>query len=717
MFALSFLNPLFLWGCLAVAIPVLIHLFHRQRYRHVRFSTVRFLRPAASRAARSLRLREWLLLALRMLLLLAFALALAGPVWKFTPAARLGGGGNTCAVLLLDNSYSLGRLRNNRPVFTQAQEAAQQALQTLKAGDQAVLFLVNDRVERPEQGALTARLEEVARAIKAAEVSFRGTNLSRALQEGYAQLAGVKTANREIYLFSDLQEVGWEALRRQAARFKPDPTVTVFLVNVGGPGAANSAVTEVKVAAGAPVLQRDLLLRATVRNFGPAVWEPAVLYLDGEKVQEREVMLPRNGVATVTFVHRFTLPGVHTGRVQIGPDDLPADDRYWFGLSLRPFLPVLLIDGSRERDLFLRPAFYLRVALNPWPTRPFAPSARIAPRTASPEVLARSHLEDYATIILADVPRLTKEAVAALERYVAQGGRVLIALGDQVQTDFYNTALFREGAGLLPAVLGQPVVSEGEELSLVEGEVEHPLFRAFEARFWARLATVQFYRTFTLLTKGRGPGGEGGKTRGSDISPGTGDETSVLMRFNDGRPALVERSYGRGKVLLFASTLHTAWNDFPLHGTYLPLLHQLVYYLSERDDALGYYQVGATISLPEEWQGAKIEQAAADGLPSPAEPFPPGVYRVTWERGSQRRRNFLVVNLDRRESDLTPISRRQLKRLLPQATLVYVADPRRLSALVAAARHGVNLQDGLLLTALLIALIEGVLANWLIRRR
>jgi len=744
MFGFSFLDPIFLWSVAAVAIPVLIHLYYRQRYRRVKFSTVRFLRAASSRARRSLRLEELLLLFLRAMLLLLLGLALAGPVWKFTRAALLGGGGNTHAALFLDNSYSMGRLRNNRPLLVPAQEAARTVLDTLHAGDQAAVLVANDRVgvwNRKEGkwewgkegiGAAVFCPERAVwqAAVKAATVSWRPTDLGQALRDGYALLKPIKTANKELYLFSDMQAVGWQSLLSHKLRPEVDREVTVFLVNVGPRRHDNLAVVEVEVVEGSPVIHRDLALRATFRNFGPATQGVATLVLDGKAIRERIVPLPANGAAAATFVTRFALPGLHSGYVQLGPDALAADDRYWFAVRIKPLLPVLLVDGTHGGSALLSSVFYAKTALNPRPARPFHEAARIAPEAAGVGALMPSNLQERAAVLLANVRDLPEAAVAHLERYVREGGQVFFALGYQIDPEFYNQSLYR--AGLLPAALG-PVLDHPPDapLSLGDLDVSHPLFRSFEAQYLDRLASTQFYRTVTLEMEA--PKSENRKSeienRGAEpLTPGSRtsnpEQVRVLARFSDGRPALVEKAYGRGRVLLFASALTADWNDFPLHGTYLPFLHQLVYFLSQRDDSLGRQRVGETVLLPADQGPATIQQATSDPTlrtgtrGSQAESdFAPGVYRVRFDAASRREPNFFTVNLDRTESDLTPLSVRELKKRLPEATLVYVSDLEKLPKTIEAARHGVQLQDRFLYAALALALLECLLANWFTRRR
>src|SRR5438309_11565024 len=77
---MAFLTPFMLWGALAAAIPVAIHLFFRSRYRTVPWAAMKFLLTSVEQTSRRLRFQELLLLMLRILLLVVLALALARPM-------------------------------------------------------------------------------------------------------------------------------------------------------------------------------------------------------------------------------------------------------------------------------------------------------------------------------------------------------------------------------------------------------------------------------------------------------------------------------------------------------------------------------------------------------------------------------------------------------------------------------------------------------------
>src|SRR5438876_3817738 len=104
---MPFLGPWFLMGLLGLAgaaIPIVLHLFFRSRYRVVPWAAMEFLLTSIQQTSRRLKFQELLLLLLRVGLLLLLACALTRPA--FTGSG--GRGQPIDAVLIFDTSYSMG---------------------------------------------------------------------------------------------------------------------------------------------------------------------------------------------------------------------------------------------------------------------------------------------------------------------------------------------------------------------------------------------------------------------------------------------------------------------------------------------------------------------------------------------------------------------------------------------------------------------------------
>jgi hypothetical protein len=150
--------------------------------------------------------------------------------------------------------------------------------------------------------------------------------------------------------------------------------------------------------------------------------------MDGEKVAGQEVGLAAGGTRTLALPHRFERLGPHSGHVEVDADDLPADNRRFFAVTVREKVPVLIVNGAPSAIPYRDGSFYLRLALEGRSERGETLSP-IRTRTVTAREFASVRLQDYACVILAGVPRLGEQDAQRLARYVQGGGGLLVFAG------------------------------------------------------------------------------------------------------------------------------------------------------------------------------------------------------------------------------------------------------------------------------------------------
>jgi hypothetical protein len=255
---------------------------------------------------------------------------------------------------------------------------------------------------------------------------------------------------------------------------------------------------------------------------------------------------------------------------------------------------------------------------------------------------------------LATVGQLPDAKRAALDSFVRRGGGLLIAVGDNVDADRLNRAL----AGLLPqelrgATSAAPPGSGEVALRIGRVDHEHPALAGISADAkGGGLRQARFHRVFRL-------------------SPTAQADRRTLLWYDDGSPALVESRREQGRILLFTSTLDRDWTDLPIRPGYLPLVQQLVRYLSRvsLEESRRSVEVGAreTVPLPptlrqlrllgpgggeQSWSRRKLADKRELAIPVEA----PGFYQLSASGldGVMRplERESFAANVDARESDL-----------------------------------------------------------------
>ncbi len=727
MTSFTFLSPLYLIGLLSAAIPLIIHLSRSRRTKKMRFSTTRFFTEQFLRSYRMSRLREVLLLACRMALFAFLAVALAQPFVLPRGASAFAGGGPRTVVIVLDDSASMGYQEEGVSLFRRAQEAASTVLRGLSAGDTASVVLAGRRAGGPEVlfPEPTPDLDEVQRAVDRARVGSLGTDLSAAIARAEEVASAGRADGRSvsIYVLSDLQESGWDVPATPSARSASSDTSFVFVSIRPRKAPNNRAVTAVRYAAtrpriGVPFAVRPLL--ALGADDGKDV--KVRLYHDGAKVGEQKVeRLPGGKWASPRFYHTFTTGGWHSGYVEIDDDALSADNRRHFAIEVpetTETVSVLAVNGAPSSVLHQDELFFLRLALTA------APEGQKTPfeiRSIAPAELNGLDVNKYPLIILANVEKLSEAAVEKLEEYADEGGKLLVFLGDKVNPTFYNATLAganRRNGGLLPAV--------------IKGIKEEPVGFIGAINYEHRaLAAFQEPRLGTLL----GPSLTFKALR-LEAPP-----QAVLMKSSSGAPLLCEKLYGKGKVLLFASTCDRDWSDFPIKPAFLLWSRFLAEYLTQTPLSLqSGHRTGESVRLvpPADekatlWvckpDGSKVvAPRASDG--SAAFEFTdthtPGVYTVL--RSDQETRvGMFAVNLETYESDLAYLDEElpgedgkeranavvnELKARLGQPPLLsYVEDVGQLAEEGGGGRGGLKLWTALLWLVLLIGVFEPYLAN------
>jgi hypothetical protein len=521
MWPLSFLAPAFLLGVMAAVVPIVLHLRRHEAAPPLPFSSVRFLRRAPVAERRRRRLRDLVLLALRVAAVGLLAGAFARPYLVAGPM-----GGDPVTVVAVDTSFSLGAPGQ----MARARRLAREAVARVPRGERLALIAFSDTADVVV--APTADRAAVLAAIDRLEAGFGATRYAQALAKAGTVVGG---AAGRIVVVTDLQRAGWDPADEGAV---PEQA-TVEVVDVGMP-AGNLAVTAIRPETTGAI--------ATVLNAGAAPRPVrATLAIDGRPVATVTATAPP-GVATEV---RFPIPLPRAGSASVTVEDAEgaaADNTRY--LVLEPPEPSRVLLVTVRGDA-MREAFYLeRALLAGGDARRIVPDTVAASAVAT---LAADSLRAATVVIVLATRGLDRRGQERLSAYVREGGGLLVAAGPFVEraavADLLGLSAEAEREGS-----SEQTVSE---VSLAPLDPRHPVFRPF-GTLASNVTQARFRRTRQMAPVGDG---------------------TVIARFSDGGDALVEYRRGRGRVLLFNSDLNHEWNDFPLHPMFAPFVHELIRHL------------------------------------------------------------------------------------------------------------------------------------------
>jgi hypothetical protein len=570
---LPFVHPWIAVCALALAsIPVVIHILNRRRFRRVIWAAMDFLTAAYRRNARRVRIEQLILLAVRVLIMVLIAMALARP-W-ISPASPAGLGQiSRHRIVVLDDSYPMGMAG---PGGQRTYDRGIAAIRKLSNS-----FGRNDRVTLIRAGRPARMLTDqpsydsaaMLRALERHEISDATKDVPGVLSLAADCLAQSRTpsGNRAVYFLTDGTAAAWtggsrtstDAIRMLAHRVAEEGRL--FIVDLGPEDRDNLAISSLRVPS--PALSADwpATLEAEVTNYGrqDAANLRLQLVLDGQAVRTESVeTVPP--LATKTVRLRVQLPGAGSHQVcarLVGEmrDALAADNARWLSVAVRREVPILLVDGRPGTDRFSGQTGYLATALAPRSSP--ADLTPVTPRVIMTPELATEPLDDYAMVALCDVRALPEQVWARVERYVRRGGGLIVLMGDQVSQDDYNRFGFADGRGILPARISGLVGSLDDREKFVRirtDPVSHPCVADFVGQPRSGLFLTRFFRYARLSVP-------------PDL-PGAG----VALRYDNGDVALAVRHVNRGRVAMASFAANMDWSNLPAKGDYVSLMMGLL---------------------------------------------------------------------------------------------------------------------------------------------
>ncbi|HVP77196.1 MAG TPA: BatA and WFA domain-containing protein [Thermodesulfobacteriota bacterium] len=538
--SLSFLNPFFLFGLAAAAIPILIHRLTKRKALTQKFSAVRLLLESQRMVTRPQRLRHLFLLALRIVAMISLVLLMARPV--LTEPGLLAQEERAMAIIL-DNSLSMAYREERGERYDLAKKAVKEVMEKFY-GHVVILptasFQDTSR-SRQESQISWMTSEEALKALSSIPLSYGKGDLNACLHLAYQKLKEIKRG-KEVLIVSDLARGDWERVALSKLEVVPAEVETTVLRIGKSERDPNLTVKEVKWGEGEAVVGARSRLEVTVSNLSDRPGTTLVqLFLSGIKVDQKSIDIDAMGEGKVYFELSLDKKGWVSGEVRLSGDNLSQDDSFYFPWKVREKIKVLIIDGAPKASLKESESYYLIHALRPGDSE----ESPFIPRVISEEEVANTDTNLYEVIAWMNAARLQGSQLASI---LESGKPVLLFLGDQVIPDEYNQ---------IPLFPWR--IRERREARIGNPE---------------RIAHADDRRDF--LKPFSGPGGE--SLRAASFQRYFRVEGSMrsLLTFGNQDPLLVESEIGKSKILLFTSSGDLDWNDLPLKAAYLPLIQGMI---------------------------------------------------------------------------------------------------------------------------------------------
>lgn len=562
---MNFLNIAMLGGLAAGAIPLIIHLFHKSRFKVVHWGAMHLLTAVLRTNQKRLKIEQWILLAIRCAIPVLLALMMARPMWQ--GAAGLLGERATATAVLLDNSYSMEAGRAGTSNFSLARDETQRLVGDLKRGSEAYVFLMGEGAGLLDEP--TRDLTRVTQALAKVGSGYGMARVPASLEQVAGTLDKMTEGIRQVVVLTDFQRVSFpitedKALGQALARLQHlavPPTITLW--NVGVDAKENVAVESLDFSKLMVGVGQKVQLRANLRNYGdnPRPDLRVTMKVDGREQATSQVALGAKAQSQVLFSHVFDRPGSHVVEIATEADALGADNSMLASIPVRDRLAVLLVDGApgATPDDLKSETGFAQIALAPFAAGKVEQADLIETKVVAAADLTSKHITDAAVVVLANVAKLGDAPLKTLEQFVDQGGGLLVFTGDRSDPAWWNGAF----AKLAPLPLGARAGESSEgaaTMGVVSQRFEHPALEMFNDPRNGSLSDLTLKAWFRLKSP---------ETTGNPADP------TVMARLGSGDPFLVEKPVGKGRVIACATALDSDWSNLPARPSYLPLIQRL----------------------------------------------------------------------------------------------------------------------------------------------
>ncbi len=676
---ISAINPALLWGALAVASPIIIHLLSKRKFRIVEWAAMDFLIEAEKRNRRRVRLEQLILLLLRCLAILLIAFLVARPFFQSQGlASALLADASFERVILLDDSPSMQLQSEGKITFDETKKGLAAFLRDLsreRPRDTVTIRLTS----RPDAPIVSGRnltsdgVEEIVQAIENVTASDLPANLGKALlevEQSFEDRSGA--VNRVVYLVTDFRKRDWGASpaapgAEGTGAEAPVPDADVpgiikrlasrasefILLDIGAEVTENLSVVDIRSVNKALVRGIESEFTVHVRNTGTAtLTDVDVTFAAGEalELKSRIDSIAAGEEIAVPFRFKFEETGSVPITASIGADPLAPDNTRQFAARVRDGVQVLLVNGDPSSDFEHSEVYFLKQALRP---------RGLGLLGFTIEEVTESQFEGldisrFQVIFISNLYRVSEDRQAALDKWVKAGGGLIIHLGDQVDEEIYNLQLYKEGAGLLPARL-EGMRGDETERNWVGLDIEdagHLVFGDYknDANAQILISQVKVFRWWQVTP---------------DDKAVKAGQVAVPVRLTDGdhAPAVAEKTYGNGKVVLITTSADADWNNWPANESYLPTIGLYTEYVAR--NTVGEGTLAAGMPIVYDLDAARFEldtriipklpgAPEADVVPLQAEPVDEG-RRLLVSYPDTQRVGFYTLELKGRDAMTHPV--------------------------------------------------------------
>jgi hypothetical protein len=530
---MQFLFPSFLWGLLAVSVPIIIHLFNFRRTKRVFFTNVAFLKVVETTTSSFRKLKQWLILAARILFLASLVLAFAQP---FLPAKNSRGqkvNGLGVNSLYLDNSLSMQNTTDNKRYLDLAVAKIDELLSIFQRTSN-IQLITNDFSGDDQAVTNATKVKD-----RLTSVNFSPT--PRTFESVYKRQRSLmqkynSSGNNQLFWFSDFQK----STAGDFKKIKSDTLDQVYLVPVRTKESQNVFVDSVWLASPFIREMQNNVVYVKLRNSGTQNVEkmPVKLFLDNAQASTASVDIAPNGTAVALFNFTVKDKGYHRGKVSFDDQPITFDNDYYFVLNASPKIEVLHLFQQRSAADYVG--------------KVFDNDSLFTYHKYSALNMDAGQMKNANLLVLEGIEGISGNFRANLEEFIRNGGSILIFPPAKIDINSYQQFLSNFGILGLSAS-NQPALPQSQT-PIAEPEKNNPFF-------------ADVFEKTTIQGVVSTPNEQAVLTW-----QGVGEK---LLSFRNLQNFLTKTTSQNGKIYLCASPLDATFGSFAEHAFFVPTMFKI----------------------------------------------------------------------------------------------------------------------------------------------
>ncbi len=556
---MTFFNPSVLFGLIAAAIPLILHLLNLRKLKKIEFSSLKFLKELQKTKIKRLKLKRLILLLLRTFAIICIVIAFARPAIN-SHLPLLGNYSNSGSVIILDNSPSMNISDEFGNRFNQAKNTARAIIATMKEGDEsAIIPMANNYYE--EEKILSRNNEFVNKELDKISISSSAGNLEKSLRTAADILQNSHNFTKDIYLISDFQNNILEKSINDSSKFANDFS-NYFVFPIGSNSKSdiqNISIDSVKLVSGIFQKDKPVEVEVTITNRAnnEAKALAATMYFNNIKVSQKLIDFQANETKTVLVSAIPQSSGINAGKIEIESDALDEDNSAFFGFILPDIPNVALISNN---DTYLKLALGTKLYNKNLVNLFEFPSNSIS----------SIDMSKYDIVFVSGGP-LRIEDYARLKNYISGGGSLVLFADNSTPRDIFNRGLNELGLGTST----EKLFSKDQPAQFTMVDKDHPIFQNV---FKAGAGNDEIVESPTITKAITASGG-------------------IKIIQMPGGAFMNEARVGDGKVLYIAVPPNTEWSNFPFTGIFPTIIHRTVSYMATKQESGKTTIAGNSISF------------------------------------------------------------------------------------------------------------------------